>query len=85
MGLKLSRRETESIRIGPDVVITIVNVKGGSVSLEIDAPGNVPILLDKTIRNGTLESMSQDRLMTSTAQDRANAVRENPDHVEQPE
>ena len=41
--LVLSRKRLESITIGEDIVITVVQVKGGTVRLSIDAPKTVPI------------------------------------------
>lgn len=37
--LILTRREMEGIRIGPDIAITILRIKGKSVSVGITAPG----------------------------------------------
>lgn len=36
--LVLSRRVNQSIRIGPDIVITVTKVAGGCVQIGIDAP-----------------------------------------------
>lgn len=41
--LVLSRKVHEQIKIGNDVVITIVRVKGGTVRIGIEAPEEVPI------------------------------------------
>ena len=41
--LVLSRQRDESIIIGDDVVITIVDVRGGKVRLGIDAPTEIPV------------------------------------------
>ena len=41
--LVLTRREDESIMIGDDVEITIVDVRGDKVRLGIEAPRDVPI------------------------------------------
>ena len=41
--LVLSRCKDESIMIGENVEIVIVNVKGGKVRLGINAPKNVPV------------------------------------------
>jgi carbon storage regulator CsrA len=42
--LVLSRREFESVRIGPDVEIEILAVEGSSVRLRINAPKSIRIL-----------------------------------------
>lgn len=41
--LVLSRRERESIIIGDDIVITVVEVRGNTVRLAFDAPRHVVI------------------------------------------
>ncbi|MGL4464037.1 MAG: carbon storage regulator CsrA [Planctomycetia bacterium] len=41
--LVLSRQLNESIRIGDDVVITIIDVRGDNVRLGIKAPSQVPV------------------------------------------
>lgn len=41
--LVLTRQRDEAIMIGDDVVITIVNVRGDTVRLGIDAPTTTPV------------------------------------------
>lgn len=41
--LVLSRHRDESIMIGDDVMITIVDIRGDKVRLGIDAPAEVPV------------------------------------------
>ena len=41
--LVLSRHRDESIMIGDDVVITIVDIRGDKVRLGIDAPQAIPV------------------------------------------
>ena len=41
--LVLSRHRDESIIIGDDIVITIVDVRGDKVRLGIDAPTDIPV------------------------------------------
>jgi carbon storage regulator len=41
--LVLSRQRDESIVIGEDIVITIVDIRGDKVRLGIEAPGEVPV------------------------------------------
>lgn len=41
--LILSRKVGESIKIGDNITIEIVSVKGGTVKLGMDAPANVDI------------------------------------------
>jgi len=41
--LVLSRHRDESIVIGDDIVITIVDIRGDKVRLGIDAPSDIPV------------------------------------------
>ena len=41
--LVLSRQRDESIIIGDDVVVTIVDIRGDKVRLGIDAPSEIPV------------------------------------------
>lgn len=41
--LVLSRYEDESIVIGDDIVVTVVEIRGGKVRLGIEAPRDVPV------------------------------------------
>jgi carbon storage regulator len=41
--LVLSRQRDESIVIGDNVVITIVDIRGDKVRLGIQAPGEIPV------------------------------------------
>ncbi len=41
--LVLSRHRDESIMIGDDVMITIVDIRGDKVRLGIDAPAEIPV------------------------------------------
>jgi carbon storage regulator len=41
--LVLSRNRDESIMIGDDVKITVVDIRGDKVRLGIDAPQNIPV------------------------------------------
>lgn len=42
--LVLTRKENEKIRIGDEVVISILGVEGGNVKVGIDAPKEITIL-----------------------------------------
>lgn len=42
--LVLTRKENETIRIGNDIEITLIRVKGGGVRIGIDAPKEIKIL-----------------------------------------
>jgi carbon storage regulator len=45
--LVLSRKESERIRLGDSIVLTIVRVSGDKVRLGIEAPPNVLVLRDE--------------------------------------
>jgi carbon storage regulator len=45
--LVLSRRQSERIRLGDSIVITIVRVAGDKVRLGIEAPSDVVVLRDE--------------------------------------
>jgi carbon storage regulator len=47
--LVLSRKAGEQIRIGSDIVITVLEVIGQRVRIGIDAPGNVRILREELV------------------------------------
>ena len=42
--LVLTRKQQEKVRIGDDIVITVLRMKGKAVRLGIEAPGSVPVL-----------------------------------------
>lgn len=41
--LILTRKEGESLRLGDDITVTVVSVKGGNVRLGVSAPRDVAI------------------------------------------
>ncbi len=45
--LVLSRKETERIRLGDSIVVTVVRVSGDRVRLGIEAPPDVLVLRDE--------------------------------------
>jgi len=45
--LVLSRKQSERIRLGHDIVVTVVRVAGDKVRLGIEAPPNVVVLRDE--------------------------------------
>lgn len=50
--LVLSRKEGESIHIGDDIVITVVELRSDKVRLGFDAPKSVNIIRDNAIKTG---------------------------------
>jgi carbon storage regulator len=45
--LVLSRRETERIRLGDSIVVTVVRVTGDKVRLGIEAPADILVLREE--------------------------------------
>jgi len=45
--LVLSRKQSERIRVGQDIVVTVVRVAGDKVRLGIEAPPDVVVLRDE--------------------------------------
>jgi len=45
--LVLSRKESQRIRLGDSIVVTIVKISGDKVRFGIEAPGDVLVLRDK--------------------------------------
>ncbi len=81
--LVLSRRAGESIVIGGEVVVTIVEVRGGQVRIGIDAPRSVEVHREEVFRQvmqeniAAVESAGQDpellrQVTRSTAPDSTN-------------
>ena len=60
--LVLSRRESESIKVGDSIIVTVVRVSGDKVRLGIQAPSDVVVLrgelLPHTVTGATLEISS---------------------------
>jgi carbon storage regulator len=59
--LVLSRKLNQSIRIGDNISLSIVRIKGNVVQLGIEAPAAVPILRS--------ELLQRDKLQTAPASD----------------
>ena len=58
--LVLTRKSNESIRLGDDITITVVEIKGNSVRIGIKAPGNLRIF-----REELYEKIKQENLMST--------------------
>ena len=48
--LVLSRRKGESVVIGNEVIVTVVDVRGDQIRLGIDAPRSVPVHREEVFR-----------------------------------
>ena len=57
--LVLSRRQQESIQISDNVVVTVLEIRGNSVRIGIDAPREIPVLRTE-LQNHVLVSVRQD-------------------------
>jgi carbon storage regulator len=66
--LVLTRRHGESVRIGPDIRITIVASTGGQVRIAIDAPKEVGIFREEVFQRvaaANLEAAGASKTMVS--------------------
>ena len=48
--LILTRRLGESIRIGDDVAVTVVDIKGAQIRIGVQAPKDVPVHRDEVFK-----------------------------------
>ncbi len=61
--LVLARRAGESIVIGPDIEVTVVEIQGDKVKLGVSAPKQIPVLrreLIEAARSANAEAASPD-------------------------
>ena len=56
--LVLTRRPGESIVVGEDIVITVIEIKGGQVRIGIDAPRNVDVYREEIYEQVKQENLS---------------------------
>jgi carbon storage regulator len=56
--LILTRREGESVRIGEDVTVTVLRVKGSQVRLGVNAPKNVAVQREEISTTSTAPTVS---------------------------
>jgi len=56
--LVLSRRESERIRLGDSIVVTVVRLSGDRVRLGIEAPADLLVLRDELRRQTTSDGDS---------------------------
>jgi carbon storage regulator len=50
MGLVLSRKKDEVIRIGDDITVMVIEIRGDKVRLKVDAPQSVRVDRDEIRR-----------------------------------
>ncbi len=65
--LVLSRRESERIRLGDSIVITVVRVSGDKVRLGIEAPSDVLVLREELEPHGPVPTPVAGPEMATTA------------------
>jgi carbon storage regulator len=80
--LVLSRQRDESIIIGENIVVTIVDVRGDKVRLGIDAPSEIPVHRREVFEAIRRESgqMGQDDCKALTARKTNNPAQSGPRH-----
>jgi carbon storage regulator len=57
--LVLSRKQSERIRLGKDIVVTVVRVAGDKVRLGIEAPADIVVLRDELQTHRTSDAGSE--------------------------
>lgn len=70
--LVLSRHRDESIMIGDDVVVTIVDIRGDKVRLGIDAPQSIPVHRQEVYEAIKRENEQASKLDSSSAREIGN-------------
>ena len=56
--LVLTRRPGESIVVGEDIVVTVIEIKGGQVRIGIDAPREVDVYREEIYEQVRQENLS---------------------------
>lgn len=59
--LVLTRKTHEKIQIGSDITVTIVRVKGGAVSVGVEAPVHIVVLRDELVQRDATAAQSRPR------------------------
>ncbi len=60
--LILTRRINESLKIGSDVTVTVMSIKGSQVRIGIDAPKNVTVLREEIADRNKQEARQEDSI-----------------------
>jgi carbon storage regulator len=58
--LVLTRRPGESIVVGQDIVVTVIEIKGGQVRIGIDAPREVEVYREEIYEQARQENLDAD-------------------------
>ena len=70
--LVLTRRPGESIVVGEDIVITVIEIKGGQVRIGIDAPRSVEVYREEIyvqVRQENLSAIANVKKIREAVQD----------------
>ncbi|QDU81511.1 hypothetical protein Pla110_32530 [Polystyrenella longa] len=65
--LVLSRQRDESIYIGDDIILTIVDIRGDKVRLGIKAPNSVPVHREEVYEAIKKEAEAKEAMLTPQA------------------
>ena len=67
--LVFSRKSGDRIQIGPDILLTIVKIKGGAVRIGIDAPADVCIAREElhTAKEPNTNTIAENRMPPNPA------------------
>ena len=64
--LVLTRRKNETIRIGDEIIVTVIESKGGSVRIGIQAPQEIRIVRSELIPGSQDALLKQDKAIART-------------------
>ena len=76
--LVLSRQRDESIMIGDNIVVTIVDIRGDKVRLGINAPSEIPVHRQEVYEAIQRENLRASRLEPGDTQDIGNLAGRSP-------
>lgn len=63
--LLLTRKNEQSIKIGDNIVVTILAISGGRIKIGIDAPIEVPVLRDSHQTENSIQTKNAIRTRTN--------------------
>jgi carbon storage regulator len=73
--LVLTRKPGENIRIGSDVIVTVLGVRGGQVKLGVKAPRGIPVHREEVYEKIAEANRAAARASRADAQATAGALR----------
>ena len=74
--LVLSRKESQRIRLGDSIVITIVKISGDKVRVGIDAPNDVLVLRDELEARDKARALDESAPLNMTPMETPSAMRQ---------